>query len=145
MSMAGETTEPAPVTHETPLALTRRARRINRELAEIHPDAHCELDFTNPLELAVATILSAQCTDQRVNETTPKLFARCPTAADYAAADRAELAEMIKSAGFFRNKTDSLIKLGQALMENYDGQVPATLEQLVALPGIGRKTANVIL
>jgi endonuclease-3 len=116
-----------------------------RELAEIHPDAHCELDFTNPLELAVATILSAQCTDQRVNETTPKLFARYPTAADYAAADRAELEEMIKSTGFFRNKTDSLIKLGQALMENYDGQVPATLEQLVALPGIGRKTANVIL
>ena len=116
-----------------------------RELAAIHPDAHCELDFESPLQLAVATILSAQCTDQRVNETTPKLFARYPTAADYAAADRSELEEMIKSTGFFRNKTDSLIKLGQMLVEQYDGQVPATLDQLVALPGIGRKTANVIL
>jgi endonuclease-3 len=116
-----------------------------RELAAIHPDAHCELDHSSPLELAVATILSAQCTDQRVNEVTPKLFARYPTAADYAGADRAELEEMIKSTGFFRNKTDSLIRLGQALVENYDSQVPASLDQLVALPGIGRKTANVIL
>jgi endonuclease III len=116
-----------------------------RELAAIHPDAHCELDHESPLELAVATILSAQCTDQRVNEVTPKLFARYPTAADYAGADRSELEEMIKSTGFFRNKTDSLIKLGQVLVEQYDGQVPATLDQLVALPGIGRKTANVIL
>jgi endonuclease-3 len=116
-----------------------------RVLAATHPDAHCELDHTNPLELAVATILSAQCTDQRVNETTPKLFARYPTAADYAGADRSELEEMIKSTGFFRNKTDSLIKLGQVLVEQYGGQVPATLDQLVKLPGIGRKTANVIL
>ena len=116
-----------------------------RELAVIHPDAHCELDHTSPLELAVATILSAQCTDQRVNEVTPKLFARYPTAADYAGADRADLEEMIKSTGFFRNKTDSLIKLGQALVESYDGQVPNSLDRLVALPGIGRKTANVIL
>jgi endonuclease III len=116
-----------------------------RELAAIHPDAHCELDHSSPLELAVATILSAQCTDQRVNEVTPKLFARYPTAADYAGADRAELEEMIKSTGFFRNKTDSLIRLGQALVENYDSQVPASLDQLIALPGIGRKTANVIL
>jgi endonuclease-3 len=116
-----------------------------RELAVIHPDAHCELDHESPLELAVATILSAQCTDQRVNEVTPKLFARYPTAADYAGADRSELEEMIKSTGFFRNKTDSLIKLGQVLVEQYDGMVPATLDQLVALPGIGRKTANVIL
>jgi endonuclease-3 len=116
-----------------------------RELAAIHPDAHCELDHSSPLELAVATILSAQCTDQRVNEVTPKLFARYPTAADYAGADRAELEEMIKSTGFFRNKTDSLIRLGQALVENYDSRVPASLDQLIALPGIGRKTANVIL
>jgi endonuclease-3 len=130
---------------ETELGLKRRARRMARELAAIHPDAHCELDFTNPLELAVATILSAQCTDQRVNETTPKLFARYTNAAEYAAADRAELEEMIKSTGFFRNKTDSLIKLGQALVDNHDGELPNTLEQLVALPGIGRKTANVIL
>lgn len=130
---------------ETPLALTRRARRINRELAVLYPDAHCELDFRSPLELAVATILSAQCTDKRVNEVTPTLFARYPTAADYAAADRAELEERIRSTGFFRNKTTSLIGLGQALVERHDGQVPARMEDLVALPGIGRKTANVIL
>jgi endonuclease-3 len=116
-----------------------------RVLAQTHPDAHCELNFRTPLELAVATILSAQCTDQRVNEVTPKLFARYPTAADYAAADRAEMEELIKPTGFFRNKTDSLMKLGQALLERYDGEVPGRLEDLVALPGIGRKTANVIL
>src|SRR4051794_5729905 len=116
-----------------------------RQLAEIHPDAHCELDFTTPLELAVATILSAQCTDERVNQVTPKVFARYPTAAAYAAADRAELEEMIKPTGFFRNKTDSLIKLGIALVELHEGEVPGTLVELVALPGIGRKTANVIL
>jgi endonuclease-3 len=130
---------------ETPLALKRRARRMHRVLAETHPDAHCELDFTNPLELAVATLLSAQTTDKRVNEVTPKLFARYPTAADYAGADRAELEEIIKSTGFYRNKTTSLIKLGQALVDKYGGDVPNKLDQLVKLPGIGRKTANVIL
>ena len=114
-------------------------------LAAIHPDAHCELDHTTPLQLAVATILSAQCTDQRVNEVTPKLFGRYPTAADYAGADRAELEELIRPTGFFRNKTDSLMRLGQALVEQYDGQVPGRMEQLVTLPGVGRKTANVIL
>src|SRR5258705_6898199 len=118
---------------------------MNRELAIIHPDAHCELDYSSPLELAVATILSAQCTDQRVNEVTPGLFVKYPTAAGYAAADRTELEEMIKPTGFFRNKTDSLIKLGQALVERYGGQVPGTMVDLVGLPGIGRKTANVIL
>jgi len=116
-----------------------------RELAEIHPDAHCELDFETPLQLAVATILSAQCTDKKVNEVTPKVFARYPTAADYAAADRAELEEILKPTGFFRNKTDSLIKLGAALVERHDGAVPGRLDRLVELPGIGRKTANVIL
>ncbi len=116
-----------------------------RLLAETHPDAHCELDFRTPLELTVATILSAQTTDVRVNEVTPKLFARYPTAADYAGADRAEMEEMIKSTGFFRNKTDSLIKLGRALVENHDGVVPSSLDELVKLPGVGRKTANVIL
>jgi endonuclease-3 len=130
---------------ETPLALTRRARRMARVLAETHPDAHCELDFTTPLELAVATILSAQCTDKRVNEVTPALFARYRVAADYAGADRAELEELIRPTGFFRNKTNSLIGLGQALVEKHDGEIPATLDQLVALPGVGRKTANVIL
>ncbi len=130
---------------ETPLALTRRARRITRELAELYPQAHCELDFTSPLELAVATILSAQCTDKRVNEVTPAVFERYPTAADYAAADRSELEEMIRPTGFFRNKTSSLIKLGQALVERFDGAVPARLQDLVTLPGFGRKTANVVL
>lgn len=130
---------------ETDLGRKRRARRMARVLAETHPDAHCELDFTNPLELAVATILSAQTTDVRVNEVTPKLFTRYPTAAGYAAADRAEMEEMIKSSGFYRNKTDSLIKLGEALVDRYAGEVPNRLEDLVGLPGIGRKTANVIL
>jgi endonuclease-3 len=128
-----------------PTELVRRARRVNVELARIHPDAHCELDFTTPLELAVATILSAQCTDARVNQVTPALFARYPTAAAYAAADRAEVEELIKPTGFFRNKTSSLIALGQALCDNHAGEVPRTLDELVALPGIGRKTANVVL
>jgi endonuclease III len=110
-----------------------------------YPDAHCELDFNTPLELAVATILSAQSTDVRVNLTTPALFARYRTAADYASASRAELEEMIKSTGFFRNKTTSLINLGQALVERFDGEVPNTLAELVTLPGFGRKTANVVL
>jgi endonuclease III len=118
---------------------------MGRALAAIHPDAHCELDFTTPLELAVATILSAQTTDVRVNQVTPKLFARYPDAAAYAAADRMEMQEMLQPLGFFRNKTDSLMKLGQALIERHDGEVPGTLDELVALPGIGRKTANVIL
>ena len=126
-------------------AQVRRARRIARELAVLHPDAHCELDFTTPLELAVATILSAQCTDKRVNEVTPALFARYATAADYAAADREELEKRIRPTGFFRNKATSLIGLGAALVEKHGGEVPGTLAQLVQLPGIGRKTANVVL
>lgn len=130
---------------ESPLSLTRRARRMGRILAETHPDAHCELDFTNPLQLAVATILSAQSTDKKINEVTPKLFARYPTAAAYAGADRAELEELIRPTGFYRNKTTSLIKLGAALVEKYDGEVPGRMADLVALPGMGRKTANVIL
>ncbi|MPZ84813.1 MAG: endonuclease III [Actinophytocola sp.] len=128
-----------------PTALVRRARRMTRVLAEAFPDAHCELDFTNPLELAVATILSAQSTDVRVNLTTPALFGRYRTAADYAGADRTELEEMIRSTGFYRNKTTSLIGLGTALVERFDGEVPNRLDDLVTLPGIGRKTANVIL
>jgi endonuclease III len=132
------------VKEETALGRKRRARRMARELAEIHPDAHCELDFTNPLELVVATILSAQTTDVRVNEVTPKLFAKFRTAADYAGADRAELEELLKPTGFFRNKTDSVIKLGQALVERFDGEVPRTLDELIRLPGVARKTANVV-
>jgi endonuclease III len=130
---------------ESRLALTRRARRINRELADIYPDAHTELDFTNALELSVATILSAQCTDKRVNEVTPAVFRRYPTAAAYAGADRLELEELVRTTGFFHNKTTSIIKLGQALVERFDGEVPRTLTELVTLPGFGRKTANVVL
>jgi endonuclease-3 len=131
--------------HETLLGRKRRARRMAKELALTHPDAHCELDHQGPLQLAVATILSAQTTDVRVNEVTPKLFARYPSAAAYAAADRAELEELLRPTGFFRNKADALIKLGQQLVERYGGEVPGRLPDLLTLPWIGRKTANVIL
>jgi endonuclease-3 len=126
-------------------ALVRRARRINRELARLYPDAHIELNFTSPLELLVATILSAQTTDHRVNEVTRVLFARYRTAADYASADLAELEQVIQSAGFFRVKAKTLIALGQVLCDRFDGEVPDALEELVTLPGVGRKTANVVL
>ena len=126
-------------------ALVRRARRINRELAVLYPDAHCELNFSTPLELLVATILSAQCTDKRVNMVTPVLFARFRTAADYAAADRADLEKIIQSTGFFRAKANSILGLGQALCDRFGGQVPGNLADLVTLPGVGRKTANVVL
>lgn len=118
---------------------------MNRRLAEAFPHVYCELDFTTPLELAVATILSAQTTDVRVNEVTPALFAKYRSAADYAGADRAELEEFLRPTGFYRNKTNSLMKLGQELLERFDGVLPHTMEELVTLPGIGRKTANVIL
>ncbi len=130
---------------ESSLALTRRARRIDRELAQLYPHAHCELDFSSPLELSVATILSAQCTDKKVNEVTPAVFAKYPDAAAYAAADRAELEDLIHATGFFRAKTNSLIRLGQELVERFDGEMPASLDELVTLPGFGRKTANVVL
>lgn len=126
-------------------ALVRRARSINRGLAVTYPEAHCELDFTSPLELLVATILSAQTTDKRVNLITPTLFRRYPDAAAYAAADRAELEALITPTGFFRAKSDTLMKLGAALVEHFDGQVPNRLRDLVTLPGVGRKTANVVL
>jgi endonuclease-3 len=118
---------------------------MTRTLALAYPDAHCELDFTTPLELIVAVVLSAQCTDKRVNEVTPALFARYPAAADYAGADRAQLEEMIRPTGFFRNKATSLLGLGAALVERFGGQVPGKLADLVTLPGVGRKTANVVL
>ena len=126
-------------------ALVRRARRINRELAKLYPDAHTELDFGSPLELLVATILSAQTTDKGVNQVTPVLFARYRTAADYAAADREDVEKIIVSTGFFRNKTRSIIALGQALCDRFGGEVPGNLKDLVTLPGVGRKTANVVL
>ena len=131
--------------NETRVGLVRRARRMNRTLAQAFPHVYCELDFTNPLELTVATILSAQSTDKRVNLTTPALFKRYRTALDYAKADRTELEELIRPTGFYRNKANSLIRLGQELVERFDGNVPNTMAELVTLPGVGRKTANVIL
>ncbi|MCS3877205.1 endonuclease-3 [Gordonia amarae] len=130
---------------ETRLGLVRRARRMNRTLKVAFPHVYCELDFTTPLELSVATILSAQCTDVRVNQVTPALFARYPDARAYAEADRTELEELIRSTGFYRNKANSIIGLGQALVSRFDGEVPGRLEDLVTLPGFGRKTANVVL
>jgi endonuclease-3 len=126
-------------------ALVRRARRINRELAEMYPDVRTELNFSTPLELLVATILSAQTTDKLVNQVTPVLFSRYRTAADYASADRAELEKIIQATGFFRAKANSLIGLGQALCDRYGGEVPGKQKDLVTLPGVGRKTANVVL
>ena len=130
---------------ESHLARTRRARRIDRLLAERFPDAHCELDFGTPLELLVATVLSAQTTDVRVNSVTPTLFARYRTAADLASAEREELEAIIQPTGFFRAKTQALIKLGDKLVADFGGEVPNRLEQLTTLPGVGRKTANVVL
>jgi len=126
-------------------ALVRRARRINRELALVYPNAHTELNFTTPLELLVATILSAQSTDRGVNMVTPVLFARYRTAADYAAANREDIEKIIHSTGFYRAKTTALIGLGQALCDRFGGEVPNRLRDLVTLPGVGRKTANVVL
>jgi endonuclease III len=130
---------------ETHSQLVRRARKMHKVLTETYPDAHCELDFSTPLELLVATILSAQTTDVTVNKVTPTLFAKYPTAQAYAEADRDEMETILKPTGFFRAKTNSVIKLGQALVDDYDGVVPGKLEELVKLPGTGRKTANVVL
>ncbi|MFE7709250.1 endonuclease III [Streptomyces sp. NPDC057486] len=130
---------------ESHLAMVRRARRINRELAEVYPYAHPELDFRNPFELLVATVLSAQTTDLRVNQTTPALFAAYPTPEDMAAAVPEELEEVIRPTGFFRAKARSLIGLSAALRDNFGGEVPGRLADLVTLPGVGRKTANVVL
>jgi endonuclease-3 len=129
----------------TRTALVRRARRMGRILGETYPDAHCELDFDSPYQLLVATILSAQCTDVRVNMVTPNVFAAYPTASDLAAADRAELEAMIESTGFFRAKSASLQGMAARLVEAYGGEVPGRLKDLVTLPGVGRKTANVVL
>ncbi|MGW6536773.1 endonuclease III [Streptomyces sp. NPDC055051] len=130
---------------ESRLAMVRRARRINRELAEVFPYAHPELDFRNPFELLVATVLSAQTTDLRVNQTTPALFARYPTPEDLAAAVPEEVEELIRPTGFFRAKTKSIMGLAAALRDDFGGEVPGRLEDLVKLPGVGRKTAFVVL
>ena len=130
---------------ESRLALVRRARRINRVLAETYPNAHCELDFESPFQLLVATILSAQTTDKRVNMVTPVLFAKYPTPTELAAADPEEVESIIQSTGFFRAKTKSIMGMARDLCERYAGEVPNKLKDLVTLPGVGRKTANVVL
>ncbi len=126
-------------------ALSRRAAAILRRLRRAYPQAHCELVFSSPLELLIAAILSAQCTDRRVNQVTPGLFARYRTAADWAAIPPRELEAAIRSTGFFRNKARNILALTRVLAEHYAGAVPADLDTLVTLPGVGRKTANVLL
>lgn len=128
-----------------PIALVRRARAINRSLAEAYPDARCELDYDTPYQLLVATVLSAQCTDVRVNLVTPALFSRWPDAVAMAGADTAELEEAIRTTGFFRAKARSILELSADIVERYDGKVPGRLADLVTLRGVGRKTANVVL
>ncbi len=125
--------------------MVKDARWIFRELAKTYPNAGPELDFTSPLELLVATILSAQCTDRRVNAVTPALFAKYPDAQAYAAANQEELEELIRSTGFYRNKATTIIGMGAKLISDFDGEVPKTVEELVTLPGVGRKTAFVVM
>ncbi|WP_081620681.1 endonuclease III [Nocardiopsis potens] len=130
---------------ETRTGLVRRARRINRTLAELYPDARCELDFESPFQLLVATVLSAQTTDTRVNRVSPALFAAFPGPEDMAAADPERIEAIIRPTGFYRAKAASLLGLAAALRDRFGGEVPGTLEELVTLPGVGRKTANVVL
>ena len=132
-------------TTESHVALVRRARKMYRVLVETYPDVRTELDFQNPFQLLVATVLSAQTTDKRVNMTTPLLFAKYPTADDLAAANPADVEEILKPTGFFRAKTKSVIGLSAALRDRFGGEVPRKLEEMVTLPGVGRKTANVVL
>ncbi len=134
-----------PTTAETRTGLVRRARRIDRVLAETYPDATIELDFDDPFQLLVVTVLSAQTTDRRVNAVRPTLFAAYPDARTMASASREHLEQIVGPLGFFRAKTDALLKLSAALVERHDGRVPPRLDDLVTLPGVGRKTANVVL
>ena len=122
-----------------------RVAELVKALPKVYPDAHCELDFRNPLELLVATILSAQCTDKRVNAVTPALFAKYRSAADYAKAPPATMEKMIRTTGFFRSKTKSVRGAAAAIVAEHGGRVPDTMEKLHGLPGVGRKTANVVL
>ncbi len=130
---------------ETPLARTRRARRMFRLLRGRYPDARCELDFVTPFQLLVATVLSAQTTDVSVNKVTPALFARFPDPVALAGADRAEVETLVQPTGFYRTKAANIVGLAAALVDRYDGEVPNRLRDLVTLPGVGRKTANVVL
>lgn len=131
--------------HETDLARKRRARRLVRELAATYPDVRCELDFSTPFELLVATILSAQTTDRRVNAVTPVLFAAYRSPQALASADLADVEAIVSPTGFFRVKSRTIVDMSQALVDRFDGQVPRRLTDLVTLPGVGRKTANVVL
>ena len=125
--------------------LAQRTRQIISRLKKTYPDAHCELNHSNPLQLLIATILSAQCTDERVNKVTPALFARCRTAKDYAEISTAELEDLIRTTGFFRSKAKSIRGCAAALTKDHQGEVPRTIDHLHKLPGVGRKTANVVL
>lgn len=126
-------------------SLRTRAAAIVAELGQLYPDARCALNFESPLQLLIATILSAQCTDQRVNQVTPALFARYPDAAAFAKADPAELQQLVRSTGFFRNKARNIILCCQMIVTEFNGRVPSTMEELIQLPGVARKTANVLL
>ncbi len=128
-----------------PTVLVRRARKMHRVLADTYPDAGCELDFADPYQLLVATVLSAQTTDRRVNAVTPQLFAQYPDATALASADREHVEDLVRTTGFFRAKTNSLLRMSAAIVENFDGEIPPRLDDLVTLPGVGRKTANVVL
>jgi endonuclease-3 len=136
---------PAQARRESGRARRQRAGEIVERLRRAYPEVRLALDFQSPLQLLMATVLAAQCTDERVNQVTPALFQRYPTARDYAAADLAELEEMVRTTGFYRNKARALKNLGTALVAEHGGEVPASLESLVSLPGVGRKTANVVL
>ena len=130
---------------ESQKARRQRAAQVYEHLSGEYPDAKCALDYRSPFELAVATILSAQCTDVRVNMVTPGLFKRFPDARSLADAEQEEVEELIRSTGFFRNKARSLVRMATAVVEDHGGELPRTMKELVALPGVGRKTANVIL
>jgi endonuclease-3 len=136
---------PGKARRESRVGRRRRTAEILARLRQEYPDSACALRHQDALQLTVATILSAQCTDKRVNMVTPALFERFPTATDYAAASLEEIEEMIRSTGFYRNKAKSLKGLGQALVDDHDGEVPRSMTELVKLPGVGRKTANVVL
>ena len=138
-------TTSAPELIENRKALEKRAQRLYRGLKRLYPNAHCELNYTNPFELLVATILSAQCTDIRVNLVTPNLFAKFPTPKDLAGAKRADAEELIRSTGFYRNKAKSLISASKDITEKFGGEVPKSMEELLTLRGVARKTANVVL
>jgi endonuclease-3 len=136
---------PAQARRESGKARRARTGEILARLAREYPHSRCSLDFASPLQLLVATVLAAQCTDERVNQATPALFRRCPTARDYAEIPAAELEELVRTTGFYRNKARALQSLGRTLLADHGGDVPATMEELNALPGVGRKTANVVL